>query len=59
MEFFMLNRFPDCLSHEPALTLDEWTSGKNCEPKLEYIFKSFLLFLININDIVIETDSRK
>ena len=31
---FQEDIFPDCASYEPALSADEWISGKNADPKL-------------------------
>eukprot|EP01135_Chromosphaera_perkinsii_P009382 Nk52_evm58s1737 gene=Nk52_evmTU58s1737 len=33
-DMFQEDIFPDCASYEPALTAEEWLSGKSAEPKL-------------------------
>jgi len=41
-EIFQDDLFPDCFSGEPALTADEWLSGKNAEPKTRSLAPGFV-----------------
>jgi len=41
-DMFQDDIFPDCFSGEPALTGDEWLSGKNAEPKTMSLAPGFV-----------------
>jgi WD40 repeat protein len=41
-DIFQDDIFPDCFSGEPALTADEWLSGKNAEPKTMSLAPGFV-----------------
>jgi len=41
-DMFQDDIFPDCFAGEPALTADEWLSGKNAEPKTRSLAPGFV-----------------
>lgn len=41
-DVFQDDLFPDCASSTPALTADEWSSGKNAEPILQSLAPGFV-----------------